>query len=426
MACVMGIALIRCTAADGRAGRIGHLCLRRCVRGQAGFTLLEMLVVLVIAGILVSMATLTITRNPRTDLHEQAQRLALLFESAGDEAQVRSRPIAWQPVAGGYRFEVRAADGWRALRDDLLAPRRWDMEVTGVVIRYPGSDDAASRIVFGVESIDTPVQVTLYSAVGQVSIVGNGNGRFEVLVALAIIAIALAASLRAVGVLAVNSSELDKRMYAGWSADNELARLHLMKAWPNIGSRTFDCSQGNLALSCTERVSATPNPVFRRVELSLMKPAARSDPQRGFTLIELLVAVTILAVLAVLSWRGLDSIARSREAISRSMEDERVLAQLFDQMRSDVRQAATDDQAGTAAVAIGSGELRIVRLLFAQDAAPRLQVVHYRLDNGRIVRLASPPIATQGQLRSALRGSQDGWSEVSLIGGVGAMHLRLF
>ncbi|MEJ2769344.1 PulJ/GspJ family protein [Mycetohabitans sp. B46] len=157
-----------------------------------------------------------------------------------------------------------------------------------------------------------------------------------------------------------------------------------------------------------------------------MKLAARSDRQRGFTLIELLVAIAILAVIAVLSWRGLDSIMRSREAISRAMEDERVLAQLFDQMRADVRQAATDDQAGTAAVAIGNGELRIVRLLLAQDSAPRLQVVRYRLDNGRIIRLASPPIATQGQLRSALRGGAKGWSEVSLIGGVGAMHMRLF
>lgn len=166
-------------------GAMMHGCVRGrqphgAARTQTGFTLLEMLVVLVIAGILVSMATLTVTRNPRTELNEQAQRLALLFESAGDEAQVRSRPIAWQPVAGGYRFEMRTADGWRVLRDDLLAPRRWDTGVTGVAIHYPGSDETVSRIVFGVESIDTPVQVTLYSTVGQVSIVGNGNGRFEV------------------------------------------------------------------------------------------------------------------------------------------------------------------------------------------------------------------------------------------------------
>ena len=103
---------------------------------QAGFTLLEMLVVLVIAGILVSVASLALTRNPRTDLNEEAQRLARLFESAGDEAQVRARPIAWQPYEGGFRFDMHTDDGWRPLRDDLLGPRRWEGGVTSVTTSH--------------------------------------------------------------------------------------------------------------------------------------------------------------------------------------------------------------------------------------------------------------------------------------------------
>jgi len=146
----------------------------------AGFTLLEMLVVLVIAGILIGTASLAVTRNPRTDLNEEGRRLALLFESAGDEAQVRSRPIAWQPEPGGYRFAMRVEGAWRPLRDDLLGPRHWDAAVTGVTIRPAGTDQSASQIVFGTESIDVPVVVTLYSSSAQVSVVGTGNGRFEV------------------------------------------------------------------------------------------------------------------------------------------------------------------------------------------------------------------------------------------------------
>ncbi|WP_323119278.1 GspH/FimT family pseudopilin [Burkholderia alba] len=149
-------------------------------RNGRGFTLLEMLVVLVIAGLLVSLASLSMRRNPRTDLREEAQRLALLFETAGDEAQVRARPIAWQPTERGFSFDVRTADGWRPLRDDLLRPRGWDGGVTGAAIDYPGSDTQPARIVFGTESIDTPVRVTLYSAVGSAVIVGTGNGRYEV------------------------------------------------------------------------------------------------------------------------------------------------------------------------------------------------------------------------------------------------------
>ncbi|WP_261525052.1 GspH/FimT family pseudopilin [Burkholderia multivorans] len=158
----------------------GGQCTQHRRRAARGFTLLEMLVVLVIAGLLVSLASLSLTRNPRTDLREEAQRLALLFETAGDEAQVRARPIAWQPTAHGFRFDVSSSDGWRTLHDDLLRPRDWDGGVTGADIDYPGSDTRASRVVFGTESIDTPVRVTLHSAVGSATIVGTGNGRYEV------------------------------------------------------------------------------------------------------------------------------------------------------------------------------------------------------------------------------------------------------
>ncbi|WP_175748301.1 GspH/FimT family pseudopilin [Burkholderia pyrrocinia] len=163
--------------ADGGPMKHGVQRARSLARG---FTLLEMLVVLVIAGLLVSLASLSLTRNPRTDLREEAQRIALLFETAGDEAQVRARPIAWQPTAHGFRFDVSSPDGWRTLRDDLLRPRDWDGGVTGADIDYPGSDTRANRVVFGTESVDTPVRVTLHSAVGSATIVGTGNGRYEV------------------------------------------------------------------------------------------------------------------------------------------------------------------------------------------------------------------------------------------------------
>ncbi len=158
----------------------GTTALRPPLRRMHGFTLLEMLVVLVIAGILVTVATLTMHRNPRTDLHEEAVRVSLLLESAGDEAQVRARPIAWQPTEGGFRFDIRAGDGWRTLRDDLFRPRGWEGGVTGAAIDYPGSDTQVKRIVFGTEPIDVPVRITLYSAIGSTTIVGTGNGRYEV------------------------------------------------------------------------------------------------------------------------------------------------------------------------------------------------------------------------------------------------------
>ncbi|MEN3295328.1 MAG: ral secretion pathway protein, partial [Burkholderiales bacterium] len=38
--------------------------------------------------------------------------------------------------------------------------------------------------------------------------------------------------------------------------------------------------------------------------------------KRGFTLVELLIAISVLAMVAVLGWRGLDSIVRARVALN--------------------------------------------------------------------------------------------------------------
>ncbi|CCD41406.1 General secretion pathway protein J [Candidatus Paraburkholderia kirkii UZHbot1] len=142
----------------------------------------------------------------------------------------------------------------------------------------------------------------------------------------------------------------------------------------------------------------------------------------------MLIAIAILAVIAVLSWRGLDSVIRGRATIENSMEDERVIAQLFDQMRIDARQAAPDDEAGQPAVQIGNGSLQIVRGVFAVNTAPRLQVVGYRLTNGRIVRYASPPLANVGDVRRALSSSDTGggWSAIPLMGGVASLATRVY
>ncbi len=146
----------------------------------------------------------------------------------------------------------------------------------------------------------------------------------------------------------------------------------------------------------------------------------------GFTLIELLVAIAILAVIAVLSWRGLDQIIRGRQTITNAMEDERVFAQFFDQMRIDVRNAASDDEAGEPAVAVNGNALQIVRYL-NRPGAPRIVVVRYRIIEGRVIRYASPPLANIGEVRRALGGGEDeGWSSVPLIGGVGAINARLY
>ncbi len=97
----------------------------------------------------------------------------------------------------------------------------------------------------------------------------KGFTLLEVLVALFIVGTALGASLRAVGSLTQNSNGLRASMMATWSAENRLAQIRLAHEYPAFGKRSFDCSQGDLRLTCEEEVFATPNPFFRRVEVSV-------------------------------------------------------------------------------------------------------------------------------------------------------------
>jgi general secretion pathway protein I len=105
----------------------------------------------------------------------------------------------------------------------------------------------------------------------------RGFTLLEVLVALVIVGTALGASLRAVGSLTQNSSALRASMMATWSAENRLAQIRLAHEFPPFGKRGFECPQGDLRLSCEEEVLATPNPFFRRVEVSVFDA---DDPGR--------------------------------------------------------------------------------------------------------------------------------------------------
>jgi general secretion pathway protein I len=99
----------------------------------------------------------------------------------------------------------------------------------------------------------------------------------EVLVALVIVGTALGASLRAVGSLTRNSDGLRASMMATWSAENRLTQIRLGSEFPDVGERSFDCPQGDLHLVCHEVVLSTPNPLFRRVEVSV---ADAQTPER--------------------------------------------------------------------------------------------------------------------------------------------------
>ena len=111
---------------------------------------------------------------------------------------------------------------------------------------------------------------------------------------------------------------------------------------------------------------------------------------RGLTLVELLIAISVLAVIAVLGWRGLDGIVRARIALASDLEQTRGMQLAFAQLQSDCNHLANPSMLpNRVPLVIDQGRLSLVRTVFADDQPVRLQVVTYRISNGVLTRRES-------------------------------------
>ena len=91
--------------------------------------------------------------------------------------------------------------------------------------------------------------------------------------ALAILAVALTAGMRAVAQSADAASLLKQRTLALWVAQNRLASAQLEAPWPAPGGRAGDAVQANTTFVWRETISGTPNPAFRKVEIVVANAA---------------------------------------------------------------------------------------------------------------------------------------------------------
>lgn len=89
----------------------------------------------------------------------------------------------------------------------------------------------------------------------------------EVLIALAIVAIALVAALRATGQSTANVGELRTRLLAGWVAENVLAEHRARGEWLPLGVERGGQREGGAEFLWRREVIPTPNPAFRRVDV---------------------------------------------------------------------------------------------------------------------------------------------------------------
>ncbi len=153
----------------------------------AGFTLLELLVVVVIVGITLGMVSFNAMPSNRKSLQNDAQRIALLLQLARDEAIVRNRPVAFEADANHYHFLVRDDTTWEPIADDdMMRDREFKQAPVGLAMNpmpIDGGDPAAGapvRIGFGREPVDKPFVLTISAGDDAVAIHADGIGHFTV------------------------------------------------------------------------------------------------------------------------------------------------------------------------------------------------------------------------------------------------------
>ena len=88
----------------------------------------------------------------------------------------------------------------------------------------------------------------------------------EVLVALSIVAVALAAGTQAMQALTNNANRQSDVLLAQLCAENEFVKIRLSRQLPSVGDSTAVCEQAGRALQVLISVRPTPNPLFRRVD----------------------------------------------------------------------------------------------------------------------------------------------------------------
>ncbi|WP_270373760.1 GspH/FimT family pseudopilin [Marinicauda sp. Alg238-R41] len=159
--------------------------------GEAGVSLVEMMVVVAIIAMMASVVTLSVTGRPAL-VELEAERLLARFLEARETALVTGTLVGFapDPDAGGYRFVTYRGGSWQDLPDHpALAPRSL-ADTVRITLDGPAArsdagrseadDDPVPHLWFDPTGLDMPFTILLQDARRDVRVVRTGEGALRI------------------------------------------------------------------------------------------------------------------------------------------------------------------------------------------------------------------------------------------------------
>jgi general secretion pathway protein H len=157
--------------------RASHLTLH--ASRPRGFTLIEILIVLVIVGITIALVGVNLQRDPKGALREEAQRLALLLTAARSEAIATGKSLAWVADPPNYGFYRRGEDRkWTdPMSEQPLGQGALPEPIRLALVQINKVNvPVKSPLVFSASGLNPPFRLVLESSGTQMQVVGEAGG----------------------------------------------------------------------------------------------------------------------------------------------------------------------------------------------------------------------------------------------------------